>query len=69
LEFIKNDQVAFEANMALNMGQLLSIPFVIVGIVFIVKGLRSEPQKIALAATEEPKRKAQKVAPPTAKKR
>lgn len=69
LEFIKNDQVAFEANMALNMGQLLSIPFVIVGIVFIVKGLRSEPQKIAPATTEEPKRKAQKVAPPTAKKR
>ncbi len=69
LEFIKNDQVAFEANMALNMGQLLSIPFVIVGIIFIIKGLKSEPQKIALAATEEPKRKAQKVAPPTAKKK
>ena len=69
LEFIKNDQVAFEANMALNMGQLLSIPFVIVGIIFIIKGLKSEPQKIALAATEVPKRKAQKVAPPTAKKR
>lgn len=69
LEFIKNDQVAFEANMALNMGQLLSIPFVIVGIIFIIKGLKSEPQKIAPAATEEPKRKAQKVAPPTAKKK
>ncbi|MBP3440665.1 MAG: prolipoprotein diacylglyceryl transferase [Tidjanibacter sp.] len=69
LEFIKNDQVAFEANMTLNMGQLLSIPFVIVGIIFIIKGLKSEPQKIALAATEEPKRKAQKVAPPTAKKK
>lgn len=69
LEFIKNDQVAFEANMALNMGQLLSIPFVIVGIIFIIKGLKSEPQKIALAATEGPKRKAQKVAPPTAKKK
>lgn len=69
LEFIKNDQVAFEANMALNMGQLLSIPFVIVGIIFIIKGLKSEPQKIALATSEEPKRKAQKVAPPTAKKK
>ena len=36
IEFIKNDQVAFEANMALNMGQLLSIPFVLLGIGLIV---------------------------------
>ena len=36
LEFIKNDQVAFEADMVLNMGQLLSIPFILLGIVFIV---------------------------------
>ena len=32
IEFIKNDQVDFEANMALNMGQLLSIPFILLGI-------------------------------------
>ena len=31
VEFLKNDQEAFEANMALNMGQLLSIPFVLLG--------------------------------------
>jgi prolipoprotein diacylglyceryl transferase len=67
LEFIKNVQVDFEKDMVLNMGQLLSIPFVIVGIVFIIKGLKSEPQKIALAATSEPKAKAKKVAPPKAK--
>lgn len=67
LEFIKNVQVDFEKDMVLNMGQLLSIPFVIVGIVFIIKGLKSEPQKIALAATSEPKPKAKKVAPPKAK--
>ena len=36
IEFIKNDQVEFEANMALNMGQLLSIPFVLLGIGFLV---------------------------------
>ena len=36
IEFIKNDQVDFEANMALNMGQLLSIPFVLLGIGFLV---------------------------------
>jgi phosphatidylglycerol---prolipoprotein diacylglyceryl transferase len=31
IEFLKEDQVAFEASMKLNMGQLLSIPFVILG--------------------------------------
>ena len=36
IEFVKNDQVDFEANMALNMGQLLSIPFVLLGIGLIV---------------------------------
>jgi prolipoprotein diacylglyceryl transferase len=67
LEFIKNDQVAFEANMTLNMGQLLSIPFVIAGIVLVVIGLKNKPQHIAWA--EEPaKPKAKKVAPPKAKK-
>ena len=32
IEFIKNHQVAFEDNMILDMGQWLSIPFVIAGI-------------------------------------
>ena len=32
IEFIKEPQVAFEQTMALNMGQLLSIPFVLAGI-------------------------------------
>lgn len=32
LEFYKENQVAFESDMMLNMGQLLSIPFVVVGI-------------------------------------
>ena len=36
IEFVKNDQVEFEANMALNMGQLLSIPFILLGIGFLV---------------------------------
>ncbi len=33
IEFVKNDQVDFEAGMALNMGQLLSIPFIVGGLV------------------------------------
>ena len=71
LEYIKNDQVGFEEGMkaaiGMNMGQLLSIPFVIAGIALVIVGLRSKPQRIAWA--EEPaKPKAQKVAPPKAKK-
>jgi prolipoprotein diacylglyceryl transferase len=33
IEFLKEDQVPFEATMKLNMGQLLSIPFIIAGFV------------------------------------
>ena len=36
VEFVKNDQVGFEESMTLNMGQWLSIPFVIIGIASIV---------------------------------
>ena len=36
IEFIKNDQVAFEAGMTLNMGQLLSLPFIITGLGLII---------------------------------
>lgn len=32
IEFIKNDQVAREASMSLNIGQQLSIPFILLGI-------------------------------------
>lgn len=46
IEFIKNDQVAFEADMALNMGQLLSIPFVVAGIFLIVRAFIRKPVKI-----------------------
>ncbi len=36
IEFVKNPQVAFEQGMALNMGQLLSIPFILIGIGLII---------------------------------
>ncbi|MDO9258260.1 MAG: prolipoprotein diacylglyceryl transferase [Bacteroidales bacterium] len=35
VEFIKEPQVAFESSMTLNMGQLLSIPLIIAGIVIL----------------------------------
>lgn len=37
IEFTKENQVAFEENMSLNMGQWLSIPLVILGLYFILK--------------------------------
>lgn len=43
IEFIKLDQEAFEASMRLNMGQLLSIPFVIAGVILIILALKKKP--------------------------
>lgn len=40
MEMLKNNQEAFEENMFLNMGQLLSIPFVLLGIFLIVRAMR-----------------------------
>lgn len=44
IEFIKEPQVDFERGMCLNMGQLLSIPFIIAGIVFMVFARRKKTQ-------------------------
>jgi prolipoprotein diacylglyceryl transferase len=37
LEFFKINQVSFESSMALNMGQILSLPFIIVGFILMVR--------------------------------
>ncbi len=39
IEFVKKDQVGFEEGMTFNMGQLLSLPYIVVGIGFIIYGL------------------------------
>ena len=39
IEFVKEDQVGFEEGMTLNMGQLLSIPYILAGVGFIIYGL------------------------------
>ena len=70
IEFVKNPQVAFENDMTLVMGQWLSIPFIIFGIVMIVKGLRSEPLNIDEArGITPPKPRAAKVEAPRAKQK
>jgi prolipoprotein diacylglyceryl transferase len=42
IEFIKEPQVGFEETMLLNMGQLLSIPFILIGVVFLIYGLKKK---------------------------
>lgn len=42
-EYTKENQVAFENTMFLNMGQILSIPAVLVGVFFLVKAYRNKP--------------------------
>ncbi|MDO5395420.1 MAG: prolipoprotein diacylglyceryl transferase [Bacteroidales bacterium] len=44
IEFIKNDQVARESDMFLNIGQQLSIPFILLGLFFVIRAF-VRPQK------------------------
>lgn len=47
IEFIKEPQVGFEETMALDMGQILSIPFIIAGIVLLIlAAVRKKPAAI-----------------------
>ena len=56
IEFIKQPQVGFEESMVLNMGQLLSIPFVLIGVALLVY---SFIKKTPVAAVQPEKAKAQ----------
>lgn len=44
VEFVKEDQSAFEANMTLNMGQWLSLPLIIAGLIVFFRSLRKGPE-------------------------
>lgn len=45
IEFLKADQVGFEEGLPLNMGQFLSIPFVVAGLFFLFTARRRGPQE------------------------
>ena len=45
IEYVKVNQVEFEEGMKLNMGQILSIPFIIIGIYFMGKNLIKKETK------------------------
>ncbi len=46
-EYLKENQESFEDNMVLNMGQILSIPLVIAGIVILLLSFRKKDQQIS----------------------
>lgn len=46
-EFLKENQVSFEDKLPLNMGQLLSIPLIIIGILILVRSYRKSPEPVA----------------------
>lgn len=53
IEFLKNPQEDFEKGMFLNMGQLLSIPFIIAGIWFVYKGLQEKKKAASKITVDE----------------
>ncbi|MEM6737322.1 MAG: prolipoprotein diacylglyceryl transferase family protein, partial [Bacteroidota bacterium] len=47
VEFLKENQVGFEENLVLNMGQTLSIPLVIIGVFMMIWSNKKLLQKQA----------------------
>jgi phosphatidylglycerol:prolipoprotein diacylglycerol transferase len=45
IEFLKENQVGFEEGMRFNMGQLLSLPYIFVGIGFLIYGIHQTKRK------------------------
>jgi prolipoprotein diacylglyceryl transferase len=56
IEFLKEDQVAFEASMKLNMGQLLSIPFILIGITGLILSIRRNKRAIIVRQGSQKKK-------------
>ena len=58
IELVKVNQESFEEGMLLNMGQLLSVPFVVMACVFIWLGVKD---RLPVARPESPKKLGRKV--------
>jgi prolipoprotein diacylglyceryl transferase len=46
IEFVKEDQVSFESAMKLNMGQWLSVPFIIAGFIWLYISLKQKKRAV-----------------------
>ena len=67
IEFIKEPQVEFEQTMVLNMGQLLSIPFILLGVFFLVWAWKKRmPAQAVHPEQQKPKKEATHYAKPLA---
>ena len=65
IEFIKEPQVEFEKAMTLNMGQLLSIPFILLGVFFLIWAFtRKIPARVVHPEQVKPKKEATHYAKP-----
>jgi len=53
IEFIKEVQVGFERNMSLDMGQILSLPFILTGIGFVIYGIYRTNKGVIPASTQQ----------------
>ena len=53
-EFFKVEQVEFEQGMALNMGQILSIPFIIIGCIMMLRSRKLEKYAAREISNQEP---------------
>lgn len=69
IEFLKERQVAFEESMALDMGQLLSIPFILLGIYMIARSFWRPEVKDVNAVVERANREYAREAKAKNKKR
>ena len=59
IEFVKERQAAYGPDLALSVGQVLSIPLLILGVAILARALRngcSEPDSVEQAASEAQRR-------------
>ena len=55
IEYVNEPQVAFEQGMPLNMGQLLSLPFIITGVILVIYSVKKgKPAMIELQQKKKP---------------
>jgi prolipoprotein diacylglyceryl transferase len=53
IEFLKEVQVGWEKGMALNMGQILSLPFIALGLYILFRSLKRKPEEINSATKKK----------------
>ena len=54
IEFVKEPQVAFEQGMSLNMGQWMSIPFIVGGVLLLIYSIyRGKPAMIEAGPSDK----------------